>query len=91
MYEFRDKHTRLLRNPSTNNFSVKIFSPKSTKYSIFIRQSKIWNEFLIHEEKPWESHWLFLRNIKSSLLDNENERKHKYSRSINLGLDDKVL
>ena len=53
----------------------KMFSLRSTKYSISIRGPKIWNEFLTHEEKSLESHRLFLKKIKSSLLDTENKRK----------------
>ena len=42
-----------------DNFSVKTFSLRSTKHSIFIRGLKIWNEFLTHEEKSLQSHKLF--------------------------------
>ena len=61
---------------SKDNFSAKTFSLGSTKYLISIRGSKFLNEFLTHEEKTLESHRLFLKNIKSSLLDTETERKY---------------
>ena len=50
---------------SKDNFRVKKFSLRSTKYSVSIRGSKIWNEFFTHEEKSLESHRCFLK--KSNL------------------------
>ena len=49
-------------------FSVKIFSLRSTKYSISFSGPKIWNEFLTHEEKALESHRLFLKKTNLHYL-----------------------
>ena len=54
----------------------KLFALRSTKYSISVRGSKIWNEFLTNEEKSIDSHALFLAKIKSLLLYTENEREY---------------
>ena len=59
---------------SKDNFRVKKFSLRSTKYSVSIRGPKIWNEFFTHEEKSLESHRCFFK--KSSLIDTENGRKY---------------
>ena len=82
---------------SKDNFRVKKFSLRSTKYSVSIRGSKIWNEFFTHEEKSLESHRCFFK--KSSLIDTENGRKYFWNESslilinriMHSGLDDKVL
>ena len=89
MYKFKNKHTPkifddIFKKPihqhptqfSEDNFSVKTFSLRSTKYLISIGEPKIWNAFLTHEEKPLESQRLFLKKIKSSQLDTEHERKY---------------
>ena len=61
---------------STENFSVKRFALRSTKYSISVRGPKIWNDFLTNEEKSIDSPALFLAKIKSLLLYTENEREY---------------
>ena len=60
---------------SENNFKYKKYSLTSTKHSISVRGSKIWNEFLSKEEKEIQSHSTFLRIINTKLLENDNERK----------------
>ena len=60
-------------NFSYNNFTLKKFSLKSTKYSISFRGAKLWNELLTNEEKQIISHKLFSKMVKSKLLDAENE------------------
>ena len=58
------------------NYKQKKFSLTSSKYSISVRVSKIWNEFLTKEEKGIQSHSVFLGKIKTKLLESENERKY---------------
>ena len=60
----------------TNNFKYKKYSLTSTKHSISVRRPKISNEFLSKEEKEIQSHSIFLRIIKTNLLESENERKY---------------
>ena len=49
---------------------------KTIQHSISVRGPKIWNEFLSKEEKEIQSHSIFLRKIKTKLLESENERKY---------------
>ena len=87
MYKFKSKQTPKIFNDiirrfvqqyptqfSKDNFSVKKLSLRSTKHSVSIRRLKIWNEFVTHEEKSVESHKLFLKKIKSSVLNTENKK-----------------
>ena len=59
---------------SKANFSVKQFALRSTKYSISVRGSKIWIDFLTNEQKSIDPQALFLAKIRSLLLYTENER-----------------
>ena len=61
---------------SETNFKYKKYSLTSTKYSISVRGRKIWNEFLTKEERGTQSHSIFLRKIKTKLLESDNERKY---------------
>ena len=61
---------------SETNIKYKKYSLTSTKHSISLRGPKIWNEFLIKEEKEIQSHSIFLRKIKTKLLESDNERKY---------------
>ena len=63
-------------NFSHNNFSLQKCSLSSTKYSISFRGPKLWNEFLNSDEKQISSYNLFLRKVKSKLLDTENEVRY---------------
>ena len=58
------------------NFKYKKSSLTSTKHSISVRGPNIWNEFLTKEEKEIQSHSIFLRKIKTKLLESDNERKY---------------
>ena len=60
---------------SETNFKYKKYSVTSTKHSISVRGPKIWNKFLTKEEKEIQSHSIFLRKIKTKLLESNNERK----------------
>ena len=72
-----------LKNQTTNTppsfqkltINSKKLSLTSSKYSLSVRGSKIWNEFLTKEEKGIQSHSVFLGKIKTKLLESENERK----------------
>ena len=55
---------------------AKKYSLTSTKHSIYVRRPKIWNEFLTKEEKEIQFHSIFLRKIKTILLESDNERKY---------------
>ena len=57
-------------------FKYKKYSLTSTKHSISVSGPKIWNEFLTKEEKEIQSHSMFLRKIKTKLLESDNERKY---------------
>ena len=57
-------------------FKYKKYSLTSTKHSISASGPKIWNEFLTKEEKEIQSHSMFLRKIKTKLLESDNERKY---------------
>ena len=72
MYKFKNKQKSklfndVIKNPVhqyptqflKDNFSVKMVSLRSTKYSASIRRPSIWNELLTNEEKWLESHKLF--------------------------------
>ena len=61
---------------SETNFKYKKYSVTSTKHSISVREPKIWNKFLTKEEKEIQSHSIFLRKIKTKLLESDNERKY---------------
>ena len=61
---------------SETNFKYKKYSLTSTKHSISVRETKIWNEFLTKEEKGIQSHSIFLRKIKTKSLESDNERKY---------------
>ena len=61
---------------SEANFKYKTISLISTKCSIFVRGPKIWNELLTKEQKEMQSHPLFLRKIKTKLLESNNKRKY---------------
>ena len=61
---------------SETNFKYKKYSLISTKHSIYVREPKIWNEFLTKEEKEMQSHSIFVRKIKTNLLECDNERKY---------------
>ena len=54
---------------SETNFKYKKYSLTSTKQSIFVRGPKIWNEFLTKEEIEIKSHSIFLKKIKTKLLE----------------------
>ena len=58
---------------SEAKFKYNKLSSSSTKYSIFMREPKITNEFLTKEEKEIKSHSIFLRKFKTKLP--ENDRK----------------
>ena len=61
---------------SEPNFEYKKYYFTSTKHSIPVRGPKTWNEFLTKEEKEIQSHSIFLRKIKTKLLESDNERKY---------------
>ena len=61
---------------SETNFKYKKYSLTSTKHSISVRGPKIWNELLTKEENEIQSHSIFLRKIKTKLLESDNERKY---------------
>ena len=61
---------------SETNFKYKKYSLISTKHSISLRGTKIWNEFLTKEEKEIQSHSILLRKIKTELLETDNERRY---------------
>ena len=63
-------------NLSQNNFSLKKCSFNSTKYTIYFRGPRLWNEFLNNGEKQISSYNLFSRKTKSKLLDTENEKRY---------------
>ena len=63
-------------NFSHNNFSLKKCSLNSTKHSISFRGPKLWREFLNTKEKQIGSYNLFLRKVKSKLLETENEVRY---------------
>ena len=80
MYKLKNKQTTkifndIIKKPvhhyptrsSKDNFSIKKF---------LLRSTKCWNEFLTHGERLLEFDRLFLKKIKSSLLDTENQRKY---------------
>ena len=58
------------------NFKYIKYSFTSTKHSISVRGTKICNEFLTKQEKEIQSHSIFLSNIKTKLLESDNERKY---------------
>ena len=60
---------------SETNFKCKKYSLTSTKNSISVRGPKIWNEFLIKEEKEIQSYSILLTEIKTKLPESDNERK----------------
>ena len=41
-----------------------------------MREPKIWIKFLTKEEKEIQFHSIFLRKIKTKLLESDNERKY---------------
>ena len=57
-------------------FKYRKYSLTSTKHSISVRGSKLWNEFLANEEKEIQFHSIFLIKIKTPLLESDNERKY---------------
>ena len=59
---------------SETSFKYKKYSLTSTKQSISVRGPKIWNAFLTKEEKEIQSRSIFLRKIKTKLL--ESDFKH---------------
>ena len=72
MYKFKNNQTPkkfndIIKKPihqypiqfSKDNFSAKKFSIRSTKYSVSIRGSKIWNEFITNKEKSLETRRMF--------------------------------
>ena len=61
---------------SETNCKYKKYSLTSTKHSISVGGAKIWNEFLTKEEKEIQSHSIFLRKIRTKLLESDNERKY---------------
>ena len=61
---------------SETNFKYEKYSLTCKKQSISVRGLKIWNEFLTKEEKEIQSHSIFLRKIKTKLLESDNERKY---------------
>ena len=61
---------------SETNFKYIKHSLTITKHSISVRGPKIWNEFLTKEEKEIQFHSIFLRKIKTKLLESDNERKY---------------
>ena len=65
-----------LTQVSETNFKYKKYSLTSTKHSISLRGTKIWNEFLTKEEKEIQSHSILLRKIKTELLESDNERRY---------------
>ena len=63
-------------NFSQSSFYLKRYSLNSTKYSISIRGFKLWNDVINKEEKNIQSYFLFQKNIKSKLIEIENETDH---------------
>ena len=61
---------------SETNFKYKKYCLTSTKHSISVRGPKTWNEVLTKEEEEIQSHNIFLRIIKTELLESDNERKY---------------
>ena len=59
---------KYLTNFSKSCFCSKNVSLNSTKYSISLRGTKLWNEILHKEQKELESYSLFQNIIKSKLL-----------------------
>ena len=66
---------------SEAKFKYNKLSSSSTKYSIFMREPKITNEFLTKEEKEIKSHSIFLRKFKTKLP--ENDRKGNIFKQLN--------
>ena len=62
--------------PTKLQFSLKSFLVNSSKYFISFRGPKVWNDFLTNEEKEINSYALFLRAIKSKLIETDEELKY---------------
>ena len=73
---FRKPSHEYLTNFSSKNFSLKKCSLKQYQIPFFFRGPKLWNEFLNIIEKQISSYNLFLRKVKSKLLDTENEVRY---------------
>ena len=58
---------------SQSNFNLKRYSLNSTKYSISIREPKLWSDIINKEEKDNQCYSLFQKKIKSKLIKTENE------------------
>ena len=61
---------------SKNSFSLKTFFPNGSKYCISFRGPKVWNDFLTNEQKGINSYLLFLKTIKSKLIETEEELRY---------------
>ena len=72
----RNLHINIPQISHKNNFSLKKCSLNSTKYSIFCRGPKLWNEFLNMDENQISSCSLFSRKIKLKLLHTENQLRY---------------
>ena len=64
MYKFRKSQVSKIFNMAFGKYFGKYF------------WMNFWNEFLTNEEKGIESHYIFLRKIKTELLESDNERKY---------------
>ena len=60
-------------NFSQSRFYLKRYSLNSTKYSISIRGTKLWNNVINKEEEDIQSYSLFQKKIKSKLIKCESE------------------
>ena len=56
-------------NISQLSFYLKIYSLKSTKYFISIREPKLWNDVIKKEKKDIQSYSLFQKKIKSKIIE----------------------
>ena len=89
MYNFNKNETplvfnNLIKKPvhkyptkfSKNNFSLKSFFLNSSKYCIFFSETQSVERFLTNEEKDINSYALFLRAVKSKLIETDEELKY---------------
>ena len=58
---------------SKNSYISKLFSLSNMKYCNSVRRPNLWNEYLQSKEKEIRSYSLFLKTIKSKLIETENE------------------
>ena len=87
MYKFKNNQTPnkfndIIKKPihqypiqfSKDNFSAKKFSLRGTKYSVSIRGSKIWNEFITNKQKTLETHRMFKKKTNLHYLKLKMEK-----------------